>query len=103
MAAITAKRRAALKPSQFALPAEDGYPVDTPGRARSALQRASQFASPAEKTKIRAKVAREYPDIKQSKGPQGKNTGNPAHGRERGSNGRIAGEIGRRLEARDRR
>jgi hypothetical protein len=102
MAAITAARRNKLKPSQFALPEKDGYPVDTPGRARSALQRASQFASPAEKSQIRAKVASEYPGIKQSKGPQAKKTGN-SNGRTGNSNGRIAGELSRRLDARDKR
>jgi hypothetical protein len=97
MARITAARRAALPKSQFALPEKDGYPVDTPGRARSALSRAAANATPAEQGRIRAKVRREYPDMEVSKpsaraGNGGKN-----------SNSRISGELSRRLGARDKR
>ncbi|HEY1430750.1 MAG TPA: hypothetical protein VGF39_03860 [Stellaceae bacterium] len=94
MAELTAKRRAALPKKEFAVPQTNGYPVDTANRARSALTRVSQFGSPTEKAQVRRKVAKEYPGIAQSKGPQAKRTGN--------SNGRIARELGDRLAARDR-
>jgi hypothetical protein len=43
----------------------DAYPINTPGRARSALSRASANATPAEQAKIRGAVKRKYPDIGQ--------------------------------------
>jgi len=64
MARITAARRKALPKSKFALPEKDGYPVDTANRARNALSRAAQNASPSEQARIRAKVKRTYPGIK---------------------------------------
>lgn len=86
MARLTAERRRALPKSDFALP--DGYPVDTPGRARAALSRISQFGTPSEKKEVRAKVKRDYPGIKQSTGPKSKG----------GPNGRLARELTRRLD-----
>jgi hypothetical protein len=97
MARITAARRAALPKSQFALPEKDGYPVDTARRARSALSRASANATPAEQSKIRAKVKREYPSMQVSQ-PAAR-AGNSG----RSSNSRISGELNRRLGARDKR
>lgn len=41
------------------------YPIDTKGRARSALSRASANASPAEQTEIKRKVKAKFPSIKQ--------------------------------------
>jgi len=43
MARITNKRRKALPKSEFALPKERKYPVDTKGRARNAKARASEM------------------------------------------------------------
>lgn len=69
---ITAAERHALPKSEFALPGHatgpggkgaGSYPIDTPGRARSALSRASANASPAQESRIRAAVHRKYPDI----------------------------------------
>ena len=59
---ITAAQRHALPASDFALPGER-YPVDTKARARNALARVSQFGTAGEKTKVRAKVHRKYPEI----------------------------------------
>ena len=106
MADLTAARRAKLKPSQFAEPGKDGYPIDTPGRARSALSRAAANASPAEQGKIRAKVKREYPAM-QVTAPGGKPSANGAkkpnsNGRNGNPNGRLAGKLTERLAARDR-
>lgn len=39
---ISSKKRKSLKPSQFGLPSQDKYPVDTKGRAANAKARASQ-------------------------------------------------------------
>lgn len=64
MARLTAARRRALPKSKFALPEKDGYPVDTIGRARNALSRAAQNASPAEQARIKRKVKAAYPSIK---------------------------------------
>jgi len=59
---MTAKRRKSLPKSKFALPGRR-YPIDTPGRARSALSRVSQHGTPAEKAKVRRAVKRRYPSI----------------------------------------
>jgi hypothetical protein len=62
---ITAAQRHALPASDFALSGEH-YPIDTEGRARSALSRASANASPAEQATIRRKVQAKYPGMKVS-------------------------------------
>jgi len=61
MAKITTKRRNALPKSEFALPAERKYPVDTPARAANAKARATQMVkkgklSESAKAKIDAKA-----------------------------------------------
>lgn len=69
---ITAAQRRELPTSEFGLPGHGtgpegkgsgSYPIDTPGRARSALSRASANASPAEQATIRRKVHARYPSI----------------------------------------
>jgi hypothetical protein len=62
--AISAARRKRLPKSSFGLPEKDGYPLDTIGRARNALSRAAQNASPAEQARIKRKVKARYPSIK---------------------------------------
>lgn len=42
------------------------YPINTKGRARSALSRISANGSQAQKTKVRRAVARKFPSIKVS-------------------------------------
>jgi len=72
---ITASKRRGLKTSDFALPGKDKdvkgakgtYPIDTPGRARAALGRATQFASPAQQATIKKRVAKKYPGVKIAK------------------------------------
>lgn len=59
---LTASARHALPKSDFALPGER-YPVNDPNHARAALSRVSQFGSPEEKAKVRAKVSRKFPGI----------------------------------------
>lgn len=63
---ITASQRHALPRGDFALSGER-YPIDTPGRARSALSRASANASSAQQKTIKAAVHRKYPKIGQEK------------------------------------
>ena len=73
MARITTAKRKSLPSSSFALPGKGkgaggkgpgAYPIDTPGRARNALSRGAQNASPAQQATIRRKVAAKYPSIK---------------------------------------
>ena len=64
MATLTTEHRNKLKGKSFALPKERGYPINDISHARNALARASQFASPEEKAKIRAAVNKKYPSLK---------------------------------------
>lgn len=70
--AITMKEREKLPSRDFALPGKGtgrggkgpgSYPIDTKGRARSALSRGAQHASPAEQATIKRKVKAKYPGI----------------------------------------
>lgn len=65
MAKLTTKARKALPAKDFAGP-DRSYPVNDPTHARNALSRVSQFGSPAEKAKVRAKVHAKYPSIGKS-------------------------------------
>jgi hypothetical protein len=108
MARLTAAARDKLPKSAFALPEKDGYPINDPSHARNALTRVAQHGSPAEKTAVRRAVAKKYPEIEQSKGPQAKKTeakktnGGKANGARAngGTTQRLARELGRRLDAR---
>jgi hypothetical protein len=62
MAPLTTKKRNRLPDSAFAGP-DRSYPIDTPNRARNALSRAAQFASPQLRGRIERKVHKEYPSI----------------------------------------
>jgi hypothetical protein len=64
MAKLTAKHRNSLPASTFAGP-DRSYPIPDASHARNALARASQHASSALKAKIRAKVHKKFPGIKQ--------------------------------------
>ena len=63
---LTSATRNALPGKTFALP-NRRYPINDASHARNALARASQFASPAEKATIRAKVRRKFPNISVAK------------------------------------
>jgi hypothetical protein len=65
MAKLTAAARKQIPTSEFALPAERAYPIDTKARARSALSRVSHWGTPAQKSKVRAKVRTLFSSIKQ--------------------------------------
>jgi len=64
MSVLTAARRNKLPASTFAGP-DRSYPINDASHARNALARAAQHAGPALKAKIRAKVHRKFPGIKQ--------------------------------------
>lgn len=49
----------------------DAYPVDTKGRAVSALARVAANGTPAEKAQVRAAVRKAYPDLPSSRGRGG--------------------------------
>ncbi len=60
-------------PGSYALPAggpggAPAYPVDTPGRAKSALSRVAANGTPAEKAKVRAAVRKKHPSLPSSQG-----------------------------------
>lgn len=66
------KQREKLPSKDFALPGRGSgkggkgpgsYPIETPGRARNALSRGAQNASPAEQAEIKRKVEAKYPSI----------------------------------------
>ena len=66
MARLTTARRKALPTSTFAGP-HRSYPIPDMSHARNALARASQFATPAVKSRIRAAVHRKFPSIHQAR------------------------------------
>lgn len=65
MSKITTAKRKALPKEDFVFPAKRAYPIDTIGRARNALARGAQNASPSELAKIKAAVRKKYPSIDQ--------------------------------------
>lgn len=109
MAKLTAKARAEIPKKDFAVPGKGdggGYPIDTKARAKAALGLVGMHGSPGEKAQVRSAVAKKYPDIDQSKGPQAKRTGNgngQGNGNGRGNgqgNGRNGGSTTQRLSQR---
>lgn len=63
MAKLSTAQRDAMPSDEFALPG-GRYPITDANHARNALSRVSQFGTEAEKTIVRAKVARKFPHIK---------------------------------------
>ncbi len=61
---LNAAKRDALPAKDFAGP-DRSYPINDANHARNALARASQHASPELQAKIKAKVSKKYPGIKQ--------------------------------------
>src|SRR5881409_3411607 len=60
MTKLTQAQRNRLPSSAFAIPERRAYPIDTSGRARNALSRGSQFATPSERERICSAVGRKY-------------------------------------------
>ena len=52
-----------LKPSDFALPEEEKYPIPDIAHARNALARVAQHGTKAEQEKVRAAVEKRYPSL----------------------------------------
>lgn len=67
MAKLTSKSRKRIANKNFALPGRR-YPIEDKSHARNALARVSQFGSPAEKAKVRAKVHAKYPGMGKATG-----------------------------------
>jgi hypothetical protein len=64
----TKAQRQQMPASDFGLPATKQYPIDTPGRARNALARAAQNATPSQQAQIARRVKAKYPTIDKPKG-----------------------------------
>jgi hypothetical protein len=64
VARLTGKERSGLPATDFAGP-DRSYPVNDASHARNALARVSQFGTAELKRKVREKVYRKFPDIKQ--------------------------------------
>lgn len=67
MAKLNSKQRRRLKKKSFAIPEKapgsGSYPIPDASHARNALSRVSQFGSPSEKARVRAKVRSKFPGI----------------------------------------
>jgi len=64
MTKLTTATRKKIPTSEFALPGRR-YPIEDEAHARNALARVSQDGTPGEKTIVRRKVHRFFPDLKQ--------------------------------------
>ena len=62
MSKLNAAARRALKPSQFALPEKEAYPISNVSHGRAALSMAHN-ASPSEQATIKNKVHDKFPQI----------------------------------------
>jgi hypothetical protein len=62
LAVLTAKKRKALKPEDFALPPDD-YPMEDRAHAINALARGKQHASPEDYKTIKSRVCKRYPGL----------------------------------------
>lgn len=78
---ISKAKRESLPKKDFGLPSKakgeakgqpGNYPIDTKKRAANALSRVSQHGTSSEKAQVRARVAKKYPEIEQSKGKAAK-------------------------------
>lgn len=67
MAQLTAKSRAAIPTSEFALPGRR-YPIQNRSHGANALARVSQHGTPEEKAIVRRKVHAKYPTMGKSNG-----------------------------------
>lgn len=62
MAKLTTAARNKIAPKNFAL-SGGRYPIENRSHAQNALARVSQNGTPAQKAKVRAKVAAKYPGM----------------------------------------
>jgi hypothetical protein len=63
MAKLTYAARKKLRKEVFAIPGKRKYPINDASHARNALARVSQFGTPEEKKRVRAKVHKKFPGI----------------------------------------
>ncbi|HYW90770.1 MAG TPA: DUF6582 domain-containing protein [Chloroflexota bacterium] len=80
---ITAAKRKSLKASQFAYPKTRKYPIDTIGRARAALSRASSSKNSGTYSHVAKAVRRKYGNRVASVGPKRGTTARPGYRRRR--------------------
>jgi len=80
---ITAAKRRSLKPSQFAYPRTRAYPIDTIGRARAALSRASSSKNKGTYSHVAKAVRRKYGNRVASVGPKRGTKARPGYRRKR--------------------
>lgn len=66
MAKLTGAERKKLPAKDFA-GGKGHYPIENANHARNALDRVSEFGSPAQKAEVRAKVHAKYPGIGKKK------------------------------------
>lgn len=79
MTKLTAHSRNALPSSAFVFPKTRSYPIHDANHARAALSDVAKDGNAAEKSAVRAAVARKYPSIDQDSGPAGgENSVSPA-------------------------
>lgn len=71
MTKLTTHARNALPSSAFVFPKTRSYPIHDSNHARMALSDVAKSGNAAEKSAVRAAVARKYPDINQSSGTAG--------------------------------
>ena len=67
---LDAHARSQISKDNFALPG-GRYPIHDATHARNALARVSQYGTPAEKAKVKAAVAKKYPEMMQKKAEGG--------------------------------
>jgi hypothetical protein len=63
MARLSHRQRAMLPDSAFAIPERRAYPIHDRAHARAALARVARWGSAADRRRVRAAVARRYPDM----------------------------------------
>ncbi len=66
MAKLTTSERKEIPSDEFALPGRK-YPIEDPSHARNALARVSQYGTPEEKSRVRARVRAKFPSIGKKK------------------------------------
>jgi len=64
MSKLTAKMRASLRGSEFAIPEKRAYPIHNESHARAALSMVARYGTPEEQKRVREAVHRRYPNIK---------------------------------------
>lgn len=64
---LSTAQRKKLPGTTFAIPEKRAYPIPDEAHARNALARVEQHGTPEEKARVRAAVARKFPNIGKKK------------------------------------